>query len=167
MVFEIAICHSFDLGFRWMVSTLSPLCPSVSHDVDCILARWKLAPLNHFFPEHHPRLHAIIDAIRPHLQNPQNNIQILHAYNQILGDMHQNLPDEFPTVTILAIQDYFTDYWPLISPLEKAFCLDLNPTAICWGKVDHGNNRDKPMIWINPYLVQALEAVQQVCDAKH
>lgn len=166
VVIEIAIYHFFDIIIRWVVSTLLSFLPSASRDVDRILARRKLAPLNHFFPEYHQRLYAIIDALREHLQHPQNNSQVLDAYNHILHEIHLRIPGTFPTVTVDDIRDHFIQRWPHISPLAKGSCLDVDPIGVYWGLVERGNNAPNT-IWINPYLVQALKAVPEVRGGEH
>ena len=165
MVQEIAIYLFLDLLVRWTVSKISLVFPSASSCIDNILAWLKIAPLNHFSRKHHPRLRMIEDNIREHLQNPQHNTQVINAYQQILGDIHQRRPNNFPTLTVVDIQHRFTQNWPRISPLRKALCLCLPPPAICYGMVERAIN--EPTIWINPYLVQALEAAQEVCSGKH
>ncbi|KAM6502715.1 hypothetical protein JOM56_002692 [Amanita muscaria] len=163
-VSQIAIYLFVDRVFRWTVSKVSVLVPSVSSGVDQILAYFKIAPLNNFPPGHYPRLQAIVHAIQQHLQNPQYDPQVINAYQNVLLSIHDNIPD-FPNMTVDDIRLHFTDRWPRIRPLSKASCLCLAPTAICWGMVHRGGiNINEPTIWINPYLVQALEAVQEGSD---
>ncbi|KAM6502708.1 hypothetical protein JOM56_002685 [Amanita muscaria] len=164
-VSQIAIYLSVDRVFRWTVSMVSVLVPSVSSGVDQILAYFKIAPLNDFPPGHYPRLQAIVDAVQQHLQNPQYDPQVINAYQHVLLSIHGQIPD-FPTGTVDNIRLRFTaNRWPRIRPLSKTSCLCFAPTAICWGMVHRGNiNINEPTIWINPYLVQALEAVQEGSD---
>ncbi|KIL57487.1 hypothetical protein M378DRAFT_171676 [Amanita muscaria Koide BX008] len=163
-VSQIAIYRSVDCVFRWTVSMVSVLVPSVSSGVDQILAYFKIAPLNNFPPGHYPRLQAIVDAIQQHLQNPQYDPQVINAYQNVLLSIHDNIPD-FPNMTVDDIRLHFAHHWPRISPLSKGSCLSLAPTGICWGMVHRGSiNINEPTIWINPYLVQALEAVQEGSD---
>jgi hypothetical protein len=112
------------------------------------------------FPEHHPRLYTIIEAIRTHLQTAAADDQVLKANHKVLRHMHQVAPDRFPKLTVDAIREVFAQNWPCICPLTKDLCLSVGTTRIRWGMVDR--EIDEPILRINPYLIQAVETVQKV-----
>ena len=137
--------------------------PSADSYVDRALSFLGFTPLFQFFPQYHPRLHAIHLAAQVHLQRGIQNNQLLENYFQLLLDMHQT-SSVFPILDQANIQQRFLQNWPDLRPLDKTKCLTLWPASISWGMVDRAIN--EPILWINSWLVQALEAAREVSGGR-
>ena len=164
MAFELMLDLLVDHLLRCTVSMLAMFIPSVDSNVAHILGRLGFVPLGQFFPEYHPRLYTIIEAIRTHLQTAAADNQILEANHRVLRHLHQVAPDRFPELTVGEIREVFAQNWPRICPLPKVSCVRLGPTRIWWGMVDR--EIDEPILQINPYLIQTLETMQKVRGGK-
>ena len=136
--------------------------PALASKLDRIASRWGLTPIYDFYPEHHPRLDAIKNKIREYLQSADADQVLIDTFRRVLLRMSHIQPDIFPQQTIGSIRQHFVDRWPHIRPLNKASCLIVEPTSIliCWGQME--SETAQPTLQINPYLVQALEAAEEV-----
>ena len=163
---EVEIMLGIDLCLRSArFKSLFYLIPAFDSKVDHILSYWGFAPLYEFDSKHHPKLFYISDRIRQRLQDPNADQELIAAYCRVLNRMHMVKPDTFHKQTINGIRKRFTDHWPDIRPLEKASCLTVEERniGIVWGEVRPG----QLSLWINPYLVQALEAAEAVSFDDH
>ena len=160
---EVEVNLAVELYLRIPIFNFVLSCiPALASKLDRIASRWGLTPIYDFYPEYHPRLDAIKNKIREYLQSPNTNQELIDTFRRVLLRMHNIQPDIFPRPTIDGIRQHFTDHWPHIRPLNKASCLIVKPTSIriCWGQTE--SEIAEPTLWINPYLVQALEAAEEV-----
>ena len=162
------VIHLLEVEVNFLVELLLrsiSFFPSLNSKVDRTLSRLGFAALCQFYPEYHPKLFRIEEGIRRYLQDKDADLQIIDAYFLVLLRLHHHDPDTFPNLTTDDIRQRFTNNWPSMRPLSKSSCLTLEPTTICWGMVDR--RISEPILWINPYLVQALEAAKEVSGDKY